>query len=147
MTKYVTSNHDMANHNISCQVNHASRTEVSTGYLTQMFRAKIIVTSNPSYWEGGMCVKMMIPKLNFLSLYSVQLGHAVWNSGFCVSIAEVLNVEALTQTICDCCLSLSRLVLVFLTFSSSPNVPYTISHDIISYGVTKHHAMSCQTSG
>lgn len=70
MTKYVTSNHKMANHNISCQVNHASRTEVSTGYLTQMFRAKIIVTSNPSYWEGGMCVKMMRFKLNFLSLYS-----------------------------------------------------------------------------
>ena len=35
------------------QVNGASRTEVSAGYLTQMFRAKIIVTSNPSHWEGG----------------------------------------------------------------------------------------------
>jgi hypothetical protein len=34
-------------------VNGESRTVVSTGYLGQMFKAKIIVTSNPSDWEGG----------------------------------------------------------------------------------------------
>jgi hypothetical protein len=37
---------------VAGQVNHASRTVVSTDYLGQMFRAKIIVTSNPSDWEG-----------------------------------------------------------------------------------------------
>lgn len=34
------------------QVNSASRTEVSAGYFDQMRRARIIVTSNPSDWEG-----------------------------------------------------------------------------------------------
>lgn len=33
-------------------MNHASRTEVSTPYFDQMRRAKIVVTSNPSGWEG-----------------------------------------------------------------------------------------------
>ena len=36
------------------QVNSQSRTVVSTGYLGQMFRAKIVVTANPSDWEGGV---------------------------------------------------------------------------------------------
>eukprot|EP01041_Mallomonas_annulata_P001756 gene1756-3391_t len=34
------------------QINSQSRTVVSTGYLEQMFRSQIIVTSNPSDWEG-----------------------------------------------------------------------------------------------
>jgi hypothetical protein len=38
---------------IAGQVNSASRTEVSTDYLQNMFKAKVIVTSNPSDWEGG----------------------------------------------------------------------------------------------
>ena len=29
------------------------RPTVSTEYLSSMYRAKIIVTSNPSHWEGG----------------------------------------------------------------------------------------------
>lgn len=37
---------------VAGQVNYLSRTVVSTDYLGQMFRAKIIVTSNPSDWEG-----------------------------------------------------------------------------------------------
>jgi hypothetical protein len=37
---------------VAGQVNHASRTVVDRDYLGQMFRAKIIVTSNPSDWEG-----------------------------------------------------------------------------------------------
>jgi hypothetical protein len=37
---------------VAGQVNHASRTVVDTSYLGQMFRAKLIVTSNPSDWEG-----------------------------------------------------------------------------------------------
>lgn len=35
------------------EVNHASRTVISGGYFTQMSKAKLIVTSNPSDWEGG----------------------------------------------------------------------------------------------
>ena len=34
------------------QINSMSRTVVSTGYLSQMWRSQIIVTSNPSDWEG-----------------------------------------------------------------------------------------------
>lgn len=34
------------------QVNHASRTVVSGSYLDSMYRGKIVVTSNPSGWEG-----------------------------------------------------------------------------------------------
>lgn len=34
------------------QVNHASRTVVDKNYLGNMYRAKIIVTVNPSHWEG-----------------------------------------------------------------------------------------------
>ena len=34
------------------QVNHASRTVVDRDYLGNMYRAKIIVTVNPSHWEG-----------------------------------------------------------------------------------------------
>jgi len=34
------------------QVNGASRTTVSAAYFTQMYRAQIIVTANPSSWEG-----------------------------------------------------------------------------------------------
>lgn len=34
------------------QVNQASRTVVSGGYLESMYRAKIVITSNPSGWEG-----------------------------------------------------------------------------------------------
>jgi len=37
---------------VAGEVNGASRTVVSTGYLDQMHRAQIIVTSNPSGWEG-----------------------------------------------------------------------------------------------
>jgi hypothetical protein len=37
---------------VAGEVNSASRTVVSTGYLDQMHRAQIIVTSNPSDWEG-----------------------------------------------------------------------------------------------
>jgi len=37
---------------VAGEVNHASRTVVSTGYLGQMYKAKIVVTSNPSDWEG-----------------------------------------------------------------------------------------------
>jgi hypothetical protein len=35
------------------EVNHASRTTVDKSYFNQMFRARIIVTANPSGWEGG----------------------------------------------------------------------------------------------
>ncbi len=34
------------------QVNRASRTTVDTNYFEQMYRARIIVTVNPSGWEG-----------------------------------------------------------------------------------------------
>ena len=34
------------------EVNFASRTVVSTDYFQQMQRSQIIVTSNPSNWEG-----------------------------------------------------------------------------------------------
>jgi hypothetical protein len=37
---------------VAGEVNHASRTVVSTGYLGQMYRSRIVVTSNPSGWEG-----------------------------------------------------------------------------------------------
>jgi hypothetical protein len=37
---------------VAGQVNSASRTVVSTNYLDQMFRSRLIVTSNPSGWEG-----------------------------------------------------------------------------------------------
>lgn len=37
---------------IAGEVNHQSRTVVSTGYLGQMYRSRIVVTSNPSGWEG-----------------------------------------------------------------------------------------------
>ena len=52
------------------QINSASRTEVNQNYLTQMFRAKIIVTSNPSDWEGGKeerndCIVEVITKWQF----------------------------------------------------------------------------------
>jgi hypothetical protein len=38
---------------VAGQINSASRTIVSTGYFDQMYKARIIVTSNPSGWEGG----------------------------------------------------------------------------------------------
>jgi len=37
---------------VAGEVNHQSRTVVSTGYLSQMYRSRIVVTSNPSGWEG-----------------------------------------------------------------------------------------------
>jgi hypothetical protein len=51
------------------QVNDDSRTVVSSDYFGQMYRAQIIVTSNPSDWEGGdcplciviLCLFLMIP--------------------------------------------------------------------------------------
>ena len=33
-------------------MDHASRTVVSGDYFSQMQRAQVIVTSNPSHWEG-----------------------------------------------------------------------------------------------
>ena len=33
------------------------RTVVSKQYLGDMHRAKVIVTANPSGWEGGLCVQ------------------------------------------------------------------------------------------
>lgn len=38
---------------VAGEYNHASRTTIDTGYLGLMKRAQIIVTSNPSHWEGG----------------------------------------------------------------------------------------------
>ena len=40
-------------------MNHASRTTVDMGYFNQMFRARIIVTANPSGWEGGQSISAM----------------------------------------------------------------------------------------
>lgn len=37
---------------VAGEVNHQSRTVVSTGYLGQMYRSRIVVTVNPSGWEG-----------------------------------------------------------------------------------------------
>ena len=37
---------------VAGEVNHMSRTVVSTGYLGQMYKSRIVVTSNPSGWEG-----------------------------------------------------------------------------------------------
>jgi len=34
------------------QVNHASRREINKEYMKNMYQAKIIVTANPSHWEG-----------------------------------------------------------------------------------------------
>ena len=45
---------------VLCQVNHLSRTVVSTGYLSSMYRAKVIVTANPSNWEGGESIYIMV---------------------------------------------------------------------------------------
>lgn len=38
---------------IAGQINAASRTVISKEYFNNMYRARIIVTSNPSGWEGG----------------------------------------------------------------------------------------------
>eukprot|EP01031_Cornospumella_fuschlensis_P028096 gene28096-33928_t len=37
---------------IAGEINHASRTVISKQYFTQMYDSKIVVTSNPSNWEG-----------------------------------------------------------------------------------------------
>lgn len=52
------------------KVNYASRTEVSTDYLTQMFRARVIVTSNPSDWEGGTVTTLYF-YVSILICYSI----------------------------------------------------------------------------
>ena len=38
---------------VAGEFNHASRTTIDTGYFGLMKRAQIIITANPSYWEGG----------------------------------------------------------------------------------------------
>lgn len=50
------------------EVNHQSRTVISKQYFEQMATAKIIVTSNPSHWEGDfrLCEAMASGALIFV---------------------------------------------------------------------------------
>jgi hypothetical protein len=67
---------------VAGQINAASRTVISKEYFNNMYRARIIVTSNPSGWEGGQI------SVHISSLIISCTDHQVVDFRFCEALSS-----------------------------------------------------------